>query len=75
MHLSANGWVAAGLVRTRQIFLQSPIADEMGPEIEDLLQWTLEIMNDVVQHQVGKLKIRRCLGLLILGGFRRRHRA
>ncbi|KAG7528599.1 hypothetical protein FFLO_06053 [Filobasidium floriforme] len=55
---TSNGWVAAGLIRTRQIFLQSPNAAQMESETEDLLHWTLEIMDETVKHQTPSGMIR-----------------
>lgn len=51
----ANGWVAAGLIKTREILLESQVAGEMSREIEDLMEWTQEIMNEVAKHQASVL--------------------
>jgi rhamnogalacturonyl hydrolase YesR len=50
--------VAAGLIRTRQIFLQSPDAAQMKSEIQELLHWTLDIMDETVKHQTPSGMIR-----------------
>lgn len=50
--------MAAGLIRTRQIFLQSPDTDQMESEIQDLLHWTLDIMDETVKHQTPSGMIR-----------------